>query len=401
MDGQHHHIYVVYIDSETDFGAHPTNAATVQVAMHSRQMGLDIRLGDPIDKGKRAHGGDLWASAFRILKCISASLVNDENKGILVLLLAHNGFNFDFLNAISEMRETGSGREMIQWISDPESTIAIRFGDTLEILMRELSARPPTSFSLDALYAMFMGRNVAIVNRHDALEDARALRCVMDAAGIRHTDVHKLCTPTQPWATWSDLVVMHRAWSVREGLLKNPSRPTPVPRVFPMIEPHETDCISKDPVVVITLFKSGEEGHFSATIAKLGGSVLYVFSSTIGDRCRGLPGRMRAWAQVVRSIGRRTKASFVLGSHFEHPLMAKNSNLLSDPPCIIPDETTSVMLVDHQADTIRTRISRTKTDGLTQNAEDAVTELASAYAQAKKTGIRLVWITDRSEEQEA
>jgi hypothetical protein len=374
---------VVYIDTETDFGWRPLDAATVQIGVHSPQLGLDIRLGgDKGLPGKRC-GGELWVSAFRIIQC----LVRSRDAGAVVLVLAHNGFNFDFMNMITEF---GSDPEIGSWIRSE----SVRFGDTMEVMMREFQRRPPPqSFSLDSLYAMFMGRKAIIPNRHDALEDARALCKVIDASGAR------VCDPDHPPASWSDLVAMHRSWSVRDALLKNPSRPIPVPRVFSVVTPPASDddsatnTPSDTESVTITLFKIGDEPGFTATIGRRRGPLLYVCCGNVNDRCKGLPGRMRAWAQVLRNVGRGSQMASG-AAYDDHPLMSAGG-LACEPICLLPDDTRAANLLDGQSDAIRGRLERQNSTatGFTPNAEDAIKELADSCALMKRCGIAIRWTT--------
>ncbi|QPB44434.1 exonuclease domain-containing protein [Medusavirus stheno T3] len=352
-------VYTVYLDTETDYGAQPKNPTTVQIGLHCQQLGIELRLG-----GAGHRGADLWLSALRIL----TSLI--RTSGTLVVL-AHNGFNFDFMNLVTEAQKESRIAEVEAWLVEAErSGLTVRFADTIEILMnrRDGKTPPPNSFSLDALYGQFLGR--IIKNRHDGLEDARALRQIMDAAGFKSAEFLGDGDGRSPPVAWSDIVAMHRSWSVRDGLIKNPSRPAPVPRVFPVRDAFvpvvATSSSGISPSLVVTLFKYTNEPDFTATLARSCGFVLYVLSGSVADRYMGVPGRMRAWCQIFKSVGRKTNVTslFFGESAQDHPLMVASQQqttdilgVVNDPPCIVPDATQRLVLMDPYADKIAERIA--------------------------------------------
>lgn len=395
-------IYTVYLDTETDYGTQPKNPTTVQIGLHCQQLGIELRLG-----GAGHRGADLWLSALRIL----TSLIRVS--GTLVVL-AHNGFNFDFMNLVTEAQKESRIAEVEAWLTEAErGGLTVRFADTIEILMNRGGNVPrPNSFSLDALYSQFLGR--IIKNRHDGLEDARALRQIMDAAGFKSAEFlgggDGYGDSRSAPVAWSAIVAMHRSWSVRDGLIKNPGRPAPVPRVFPVRDAF-TPAVASPAVgisasLVVTLFKYANEPDFTATLARSCGFVLYVLSGSVADRYMGVPGRMRAWCQICKSVGRKTNVTslFFGESAQDHPLMVASQHqttdilgVINDPPCIVPDVTQQLILMDPYADKIAERIAAVAraTDASptsNTNARDASTELHAACANlVKNAKLELQW----------
>jgi hypothetical protein len=357
---------VVYLDTETDFASNPRSPSTVQIGLHSTDLGIDVRLDNA--RG-RWTGRDLWLRAFDILSISGGD-------GTKMVVLAHNGFHFDFMNAISELGVD---------LPPPPASDVIRFADSMEIIIRQYrlcNRKPPKSFSLDALYATF-AKGACIPNRHDALEDARALRMIMEGSGI---PIDQYSSPSQPLATWKDLMTMHRSWSVREGLLSNPSRPIPVPRVFPVQIYTEISSI--------TLYKLPEEASYTGLLILSGGKVSHVLHGVVADRYKGLPGCMRAWSALLRSLGKRnTKSLQVQDLEFDHPLSQgpTRGDIVKDPTCVLPEEVTQLILVDNKGAQILERIQQQQST--VSNLFDASRELTLALERLAVQNIQCQWTT--------
>lgn len=376
---------VVYLDTETNFGDQPIGATTTQIGLHSLRLGLDLRLHNP----KRSATQKLWLDAFAVLKALlpaapcNTSSSSSPPPSSRYILIAHNGFAFDFMNMINELGGAAScmmigeddddeNREasLMRWVC---SSGSVCFLDSMEIVMESFRSRghkSPRSFSLDALYSAFIGstsssfmsmtgnsahsnnnnNNNTFVGRHDALEDARMLRVVLDRMMIKED---ALCA-LQPLG-WPDLLVMHRSWRVREGLLKNPSRPPSVPRVFMV-----TSCVDS---YSISLFKTKDAASFTAIVAPANADgKIRILSGNLEGRTQGLPARMRAWTSILRSVGKRgavrqskqllSADSDGIELYADHPLLAVNTLWYKDPACILPDDVVHVKLIDPEADKI-------------------------------------------------
>jgi len=357
---QDHHLVqttiVAYLDTETNFGENPVASSTNQIGVHCPRLGLDLRLGNKRSAQK------LWLDLFSVLKTLllsSTSTTSGHNASARYVLVAHNGFAFDFMNMVDELAgavRPGEEKELALVMSWLSSSGQVGFVDSMELVMESFRARglkSPRSFSLDALHSTFIGAcgGAAFVGRHDGLEDARMLRLVLERIGITEGAVSALAP-----LGWADLLVMHRSWRVRQGLLKNPSRPAPTPRVFTV-----PSCVGS---CSISLFKANDAGSFTAIVAPANADGrTHILAGNLEGRTQGLPARMRAWTSVIKSVGKRgavrqTKQLFSADSenielYADHPLLtAANTLWYKDPACVLPDDVIHVMLIDQEADKI-------------------------------------------------
>jgi DNA polymerase III epsilon subunit-like protein len=281
-----------------------------------------------------------------------------------VILVAHNAYAFDLMNMITELN--GSVIEGLQF--DPSSRSAltwfkesVAFVDSMEVFQKELSSTDVQlpNMTLDSLYAYFVGGQqqqqqaspsaaVAIPGRHDALEDAKALYDILKHAAL---DSASLLSRFAMPRGWADLEVIHRAWSVREALMKNPARPSAVPRIFAVSAPppqmqqqqqqqqqrHQLSSFSPvppavnknfnlssfmssrlavttgspssppppppPPVWMGTISKDADKTYYKANLKRQqDGATLYDIDGRVEGRFLGLPGRLRAWCHVLRCL---------------------------------------------------------------------------------------------------